>query len=171
MKVFLGGRPVAGFALGTLTVNALTTSPTEASSIDTINAIYDYVRNQRSKIGQWPALLPQIQSFESWYQGLDQRANPGGVFGTIMSHTVNADDANEARRRRNAINAIIGQAIPADVTPADMPQTPPPVLPPEPNPMSIFEKALIAGAIAVAVVGGALVVYYVPRHRTVPATT
>lgn len=108
-----------------LTVNPITTSADEATAIDTINAIYDYVRAQRANIGQFPTLLPLIQGFEAWYQALDESANPGGI-AQAVSHVVNTADVNEAKRRRDDINTVMGQKIPDTQTPADAPQTPPP---------------------------------------------
>lgn len=108
-----------------LTINPITTSADEATAIDTINAIYDYVRDQRANVDKYPALLPLIQGFESWYQGLDASVNPGGI-AQAVSHVVNTADVNEAKRRRDDINTAMGEKIPDTVTPADGPQTPPP---------------------------------------------
>ena len=130
-----------------LTVSALTTSPDEAESINTINAIYDYVRAQRINVNKYPSILPLIQSFEGWYQGLEESAKTG-----VISHVVNLADVNEAKRRRKQINDIMGQAIPDDVTPVDAPQTAPDKPPEAPN--------YIAQAIgAVALVGAAYLAY------------
>lgn len=83
---------------------------------DDLNAIYDYVRNQRPKIDKYPHLLPAIQSFESWFLGL------GWYDKAIMIQ----DTYNEAVRRRIEINKIMGQAIPDNWVPHDAPQTAPP---------------------------------------------
>ena len=130
-----------------LTVSALTTSPDEAEAINSINAIYDYVRAQRVNVPKYPSILPLIQSFEGWYQGLEESAKTG-----VISHVVNLADVNEAKRRRKQINDIMGQAIPDNVTPFDAPQTAPDKPPESPN--------YIAQAIgAVALVGAAYLAY------------
>jgi hypothetical protein len=100
-------------------VSVLTTSPDETAAIQTLNAIYDYVRAQRMNVGKYPAILPLISSFEGWYGQLEV-AHSG-----IMGHTIDASDVGEAKRRRQAINDAMGAVLPADITPADGPQTPP----------------------------------------------
>jgi len=130
-----------------LTTNPITTSPDEASAIDTINAIYDYVRAQRINTPKYPNLLPLIQSFEGWYQGLEESTKVG-----VITHIVNLADVNEAKRRRNQINSVIGAQIPNDQIPADAPQTSPDKPPETPNYIS---QAI--GAVAIA--GAAYLVY------------
>ena len=122
-------------------VSAITTSPDETKAIEAINAIYDYVRAQRIKVSKYPKLLPLIKAFESWYQGLE--ASHDGIFG----HTIDINDSNEAKRQRFAINEVMGQRIPDDITPADAPQTPPPV-PPEGMPWGTIGALAVLGTVA-----------------------
>ena len=125
-----------------LETSIFTTSPLEASAIDTINGIYSYVRSQRVNTPKYVGLLTLIQNFESWYQGLEASTKTG-----IVVHTVNANDANEARRQRDAINSLMGVHIPDNQIPADMPQTPPPLPASDPTSMIILGATVIGGAI------------------------
>lgn len=81
-----------------------------------LDAIYNYVRESRTKIDQFPDALPIIQSFESWYQGL-------GWYDRAIDIGKTTD---EARRRKAALNEVLERKIPDDWVPADRPQTPPP---------------------------------------------
>jgi hypothetical protein len=80
-----------------------------------LEAIYAYVRAQRPKTKAHPAALPLIESFESWYQGLG-----------ITDWAFDVETLNEAKRRRNAINAALEAVIAPDWVPADAPQVAPP---------------------------------------------
>lgn len=125
-------------------------------AIDTINAIAEYVQRQRRYAGNRPAALRLIESFEGWVGALDVAHRA-----TWLPHLINAEDAGEAKRRRNAINQAIGQSLPATWKPADRPQTPPdepkPLLPDLPT----FGVGLAIGV--VAVLGGLV---YVLGQRT-----
>lgn len=83
---------------------------------DDLQAIITYVNERqpeavRSKNAKALAL---IQNFQAWYQNL-------GPLNTIFDQ----ETLNEAKRRRNDINAALGQTIPLDQVPADAPQQPP----------------------------------------------
>lgn len=109
-----------------LETNALTQSDDENDSIERINAIYEYVRNQRPRIGEYPGLLPLIADFEGWYQALEEAWSKGINLGVIATrHIVSISDVNEAKRRRDEINGIMGEHIPDTNIPHDAPQTPP----------------------------------------------
>jgi hypothetical protein len=107
---------------------------------DDLEAIKTYIVNQRKVIHQYPGLLEQIQSFESWYQGL----------GWYDIHIMIEDTTNEAIRRRFAINDILGQRIPDDWVPADGGfQTPPPKPPPPPLIPTSYKFAAVITATAI----------------------
>jgi hypothetical protein len=92
-------------------------------------AIYDYVRNARNKINEFPRALPIIESFESWYQGLGW-------------YSLNVDigaTTDEARRRRHDLNKAMDSVTAPDKIPFDAPQTPPPA----PEPVSIFPRTTL----------------------------
>jgi hypothetical protein len=57
--------------------------------------------------------LALIQNFQGWYQNLGP-----------LDHVFDQETLNEAKRRRNAINTALGQAIPPEQVPADAPQQP-----------------------------------------------
>lgn len=100
-------------------------SPNENTAIDDLNALYAYVRAQRVKSGKYPAILPLIADFEGWYGGLEAAYRSRGPFGSITAHVIDQEDVAEAKRRRTAINELMGARLPADWTPADAGQTPP----------------------------------------------
>jgi hypothetical protein len=101
-------------------VSSFTTSPNEAAAIEEINGIYGYVTSQRLGAADHPGALDIIQRFEAWYQGLEESTKVG-----LITHVVNQTDVNEAKRRREDLNAALGQHLPDDYKPADAPQTPP----------------------------------------------
>jgi len=120
-------------------------------------AIYEYVRNQRANINRYPLLLPAIQSFESWYQGLSW----------FEKYVMTNDTFNEAVRRRDAINAIMNQKTPDDYIPADAAQT----APPEPTiTQKLFDTptrlalAVGAGAIGLLVIANTVTAMTSPRR-------
>jgi hypothetical protein len=81
-----------------------------------LKAIYEYVNSLqpeafRSK--NQPALT-LIQDFQAWKQNLGP-----------LDKLFDQETLNEAKRRRNAINAAMGNTIPLDRVPADNPQQPP----------------------------------------------
>jgi len=118
LGVFGGGHALSGGgALGTCSRGNVDMGDTSC-----LDAIYQYVISQRPKVLQFPAALPLIQSFESWYQGLSWIAK------NVMSN----DTFDEAVRRRDALNKVIGEQLPDTWIPADAPQTSPPVPPPPP---------------------------------------
>ena len=80
-----------------------------------LEAIYEYVRNCRAEVPKFPTVLPLIQSFEGWYQTLE-----------LVTDT----DLGEAKRRKAAIDAVLGRKLPDNWIPADVPQTPPNAPPP-----------------------------------------
>jgi hypothetical protein len=86
-------------------------NPTKAD----LEAIYQYVRSRRPDAVGKPAALAAIVSFESWYQGLG-----------LADAVLDAETLKEAKRRREAVNAALGDVTPADRVPVDAPQTPPP---------------------------------------------
>lgn len=122
----------------------------ERLAINELNGIYDYVREQRKLVDVHPDLLPLIASFEGWYGGLEEGANRGiGPLDPGLYRTkVGLAEVNEAKRRREAINAVLGEHIPDNRVPADSPQTPADKPPPSP-----VESAVNA-VVTVAVVGG-----------------
>lgn len=124
--------------------------PEERLYIEQLNAIYEYIQAQRAKSTEYPAILPLITSFEGWYGGLEEAYGRGiGVLDPgVYRHVIGLDDVNEAKRRREAINAILGEHIPDTQTPADAPQTPADKPPPPPL------NAAIDAVVTVAVVGG-----------------
>lgn len=82
---------------------------------DSIEAIYQYVRNQRPNIEKYPGLLKKIENFEAWYQ-------------TLSWYDKNIDSSetlNQAKRLRNEVNDAMHQKIPDTWVPADAPQTSP----------------------------------------------
>jgi hypothetical protein len=117
-------------------------------TIATLEAIYEYVQNQRKLIPQFPAIKELIESFEGWYQ-------QAGAF-TVVTQS----DVDEAKRRRYAINKATGNLIPDDVIPADNPQIPPK----EPDPWyeDIYKNlggpglGVVAPTLVVILLGGAL---------------
>lgn len=138
-----------------MTTSILTNSPDEIAAIDAINAIYAYVEAQRIKIPKFPAIGPLIDSFEGWYGQLEE-STKGGMFPgmpgpSILVHTVNVTDVNEAKRRRQEINDAMGAKLPSDSVPADSGQTPadkPPV-----------DSTISTIVTTVAVVIGGIVLY------------
>ena len=88
----------------------------ELGSTKETDAIYDYVRSQRQYVDKYRLLLPAIQSFESWYQGLSW----------YEKYVMTNNTFNEAVRRRDAINAIMNEKTPDTYVPADAAQTAPP---------------------------------------------
>jgi len=100
--------------------SVFTTSPDETAAIDTINGIYQFVRDQRAIAADHPGTLDIIQKFEAWYQGLEESTKVG-----LITHVVNQTDVNEAKRRRDDLNNALGSHLPDDYTPVDAPQTSP----------------------------------------------
>lgn len=82
-----------------------------ALDADTLTAIYDYIRGERRELGKYPTLLPVIQAFEKWAQGIDW---------------ITKSDLDEARRFKAQINDILKEHLPDTSIPADRPQTSPP---------------------------------------------
>lgn len=115
------------------------------SDKETLDAIYDYIRNQRPRINEFPGLLQEIQSFESWYQGL----------GWYDRNIVSKEALDEAKRRRNKLNEVMKTKIPDTWVPADAPQTSPPKVPkpiiPTQYKIGVAVGAGIAAVIAVAI--------------------
>lgn len=116
-----------------------------------LRAIYDYVLNQKKKIPTTPGLADKINSFVSWYQQLSW----------WDLHVNMADTLAEAFRRRDEINVLENNVLPADWIPADMRDRPPgaasglsaPVPPKEPwIPTKYKMAAVITGAAVVALV-------------------
>jgi len=140
-----------------LETNTLTQSDDENDSIERINAIYDYVRNQRPRVNEYPNLLPLIADFEGWYQALEEAWSKGINLGVIATrHIVSISDVNEAKRRRDEINGIMGEHIPDTNIPHDAPQTPPG----KPKDYGIDPEFDMTGALTIAGIGiGALILY------------
>jgi hypothetical protein len=107
-----------------------------------LTAIYNYVREQRTQIHEYPDVLPLIESFESWYQGLGWYDKGLGIGATT----------DEARRRKAAINAALERKIPDDWVPADRPQTPPPEEKPLVPDVPLKWK-IVAGVVGLATLG------------------
>ncbi len=74
-----------------------------------LTAISDYVQRQRPNIPKFRGLQDKIEDFEAWLQGLSW----------MDIHVMIDDTIAEAARRRDEINKIMGQAIPADWVQAD----------------------------------------------------
>ncbi len=111
-----------------------------------LKAIYDYVESQRPSIPQHPTLQAAIESFEKWYQGLSY----------YDVHIMIDDTIAEAARRRDLVNATMGQRLNPSVVPADklgrapgaasgLPGAKPPLIP------SQYKVAATIGAVAVTV--------------------
>lgn len=80
-----------------------------------LQAIYTYIESQRTLIPRFPALAAKITDFEAWYEGL-------GYWNlNIMAN----DTLAEAVRRRDEINTLTGNLLPADSVPADRLIAPP----------------------------------------------
>jgi hypothetical protein len=90
---------------------------------DNLEAIYQYVRNQRPNIDKYPGLLKKIEEFEGWYQTLSW----------FDKNVVSDDNLNKARRLRNDVNDAMHQKIPDTWVPADAPQTSPDLPPAVPT--------------------------------------
>lgn len=140
-----------------ITTNNVTQSSDENHAIEEINSIYEYVRNQRPNINQFTGLLPLIQDFEGWYQALEESWKQGVNLGVISTrHIVSLADLNEAKRKREAINSVMGQHIPDDYVPPDSPQTPPV----KPEQAGLFPNFDMGGVVTVAGIGlGGLLLY------------
>jgi hypothetical protein len=83
---------------------------------DDLKAIADYVNSRQPEAftSRNSKALTLIQGFQAWYQNL-------GPLDKIFDQ----ETLNEAKRRRNDINAAFGEAIPLSQVPADAPQQPP----------------------------------------------
>jgi hypothetical protein len=108
-----------------------------------LDAVYTYIENQRPLIAKYPKLQPLIESFEGWYQNLSWTDK------NIMSN----DTFDEAVRRRDAINAVMGEVLPATWIPGDVARTAPPPPPPGGTPWPLWLKVTLGFA------GAGLVVY------------
>lgn len=127
----------------------------EIAAIDALNAIYEYVRSQRPRIAEYPGILPLIESFEGWYQGLEEASKRGiGVLDPgIYRSKITQSEVNEAKRRREEINKILGEHIPDSTIPADAPQTPPDKPPDPPLKQAIDTAVTIAIILGIVYAG------------------
>jgi hypothetical protein len=123
----------------------LTSSPNEAAAIDDINAIYLWVVAQRPLTKQYPAALPLIEKFESWYGSLEQKFDEEH---SILFQYIGVADVNEAKRQRIEIMKATGQAIPSDWP---VPQGPPGIPPPPYNPLRELGNVVVTTAALLAV--------------------
>jgi hypothetical protein len=133
--------------LGVVTVGA-DMVPIGSPDTDDLQAIYTYVESQRAQIPRFPAIAAKITDFESWYEGL-------GYWNlNIMAN----DTLAEAIRRRDEINTMTGNVLPADSIPADkliapqgaasgLPGPVPPLIPP-----AYKTAAVVAGAATLVLV-------------------
>lgn len=74
-----------------------------------LKAVYNYVQRQRPLIPKFPELQSKIEDFEHWYQGLS--------WSDI--HVFINDTIAEAFRRRDEINRLTENVLPADWVSAD----------------------------------------------------
>ncbi len=102
----------------------LTTTPNEAEAILTINAIYQWVSEQRPLTDTYPLALPLINDFDTWYGALEQRFDQETIF---TLNRIGVAESNEAKRRRDAIQAVTHNQLPDD----SMGTKAPPGIPPE----------------------------------------
>lgn len=72
-------------------------------------AVYNYVQMKRLEIPKFPAVQAKIEDFEKWYQSL----------GWWDLHANMAATTAEAFRRRDEINKLTKNVLPADWIPAD----------------------------------------------------
>jgi len=77
---------------------------------DDVNAITDYIENQRPKIPQYPALQGVIDDYEHWLTNLS------------WSEKYLTPDVSkgEAVFYRDKVNQILGEVLPADIIPGDI---------------------------------------------------
>lgn len=123
----------------------LTSSPDEAMAIDNLNAIYLWVVNQRPLTKQYPAALPLIVSFESWYGSLEQKFDEEH---RLLFQYLGVADVNEAKRRRIEILKATNQGIPSDWA---VPQGAPGIPPPPDNPLKDLGNVIVTTAALLAV--------------------
>jgi hypothetical protein len=83
---------------------------------DDLKAIADYINGRQPDAVRTrnARALSLVQSFQGWYQNLGP-----------LDHVFDKETLNEAKRRRNELNAALGETIPLDQVPADSPQQPP----------------------------------------------
>jgi len=80
-----------------------------------LEAVFEYMRGKRPLTEKFPKALPVIQSFEQWYQDL----------GWYARYVDTDETMQEARRRREELNDILGEKLPDTWVPADSPQAVP----------------------------------------------
>jgi hypothetical protein len=119
--------------------------PTEKAAIIDINAIAEWVTDQRPKTVQYPAALPLIEKFESWYGALYERQ---GKETPVTTNPIGTAEVNEARRQRLDIQAATGN-LPDSSMPAQ--QAPPDIPPPQENLLTVAESAIKLGAAGIGI--------------------
>jgi hypothetical protein len=134
-----------------LTYDNLTFSADEILNIDNINAIYTWVKDQRTNVSKYPNSLEPIETFETWYGALEEKSDR---FRPLSGEIITAADVNEAKRQRLAIQQAQGVVLPPDSSGASA--APGHAPPPEPN---LGDKLEGAATTAVYTVGVGVLLY------------